>query len=280
MVKFTVNTQAIKEALAALGLSKKHSGQIARGVGAAAFAHWKQLAQNELGSTSRDYVQGLQLAQKGSNVTITLNGTLPNLVEQGFQGGNMRDWMLRSPKAKPMKGGVGTYLVVPFRHGVPKTQGRNVGTPMPQSIYKAARLLAPTSSMIVEPSKGAPFARTQWGRRLMPDQPRVGRNKQGLHGMGLTPRARMQAREKLNELMRPWHTTSIWTGMVRKEAMYESARQASYTSFRTISSRQRDPRSWMHPGIKARNLVEKVQTQVVSVLSEVVNQTIRGGGGE
>lgn len=279
MVKFTVSTRAVREALASLGLSKKHSAEIARGVGAAAFAAWKKFAQTELGSTSRDYIQGLQLAQEGATVTITLNGVLPNLIEQGFEGGDMRQWMLRSPKSKPMKGG-GRYLVIPFRHGVPSTKGRNVGRPMPKEIYRAAKALPATTSMVIQPTSGKLSARTQWGRRLMPDQPRVGRNRQGLHDLGLPPTARRQAREKLHELMRPWHTTSIWTGMVRNEAMYKNAKQSSYGTFRTISSNifRRDPRSWMHPGIKARNFAPRVQNQIVSVLSEVVNTVIRGGG--
>lgn len=268
-----------------MGATPKQATQIAQGVGAAAFATWKQMAQNELHASSRDYLQNLQIEhakqkQSGWTTRIILNGAVPNMIENGWPGGNMRAWMLKSPKAKGMKDG-GKYLVVPFRHGVPSTKGRNVGSVMPKEIYAAAKKLAPTFTSVMEPTShtGRLRSQTTWGGRLTPDLARTGANRGGLGALELSPRARQQVREKLNELKSPWHTTSIWTGMIRNEAQYEKVKQSSYTTFRTISSRQRDPRSWMHPGITARHFATRVQDKISGILAKVMMQLLRGKNG-
>lgn len=270
---FSFSTKSIQAALAGMGATPKQAAQVARGVGAAAFATWKQMAQNELHASARDYMQGLQLEhanqkQVGWTSRIVLNGTVPNMIEQGWPGGNMRAWMLKSPKAKSTKDG-GKYLVVPYRHGVPSTKGRNVGNPMPKDVYGAAKQLAPTFTSVFEPTSltGRLRSQTTWGGRL---------TRQGLSALELSPKARQKVQDRLNELKRPWHTTSIWTGMIRNEAQYEKAKQSSYATFRTISSRSRDPRSWMHPGITARHFATRTQDKISGILTRVMLQVLRG----
>lgn len=264
-MKIEIDTGRVLEILTDVGLSAQAAGQIAAGLGAAAFANWQMLAQRELKSTARDYVQGLSLEQNGNVVTISLNGAMPNMIEQGWDGGDMRAWMLKSPKSKATKDG-GRYLVVPFRHGVPGTGGRNVGAAMPPEIHNVAKRLFGTKA----PVQGSQN-KTVWGGRLTKDAVRA--------APFLSKAEKAQVRAKLDELKKPWHTTSVWTGMVRNEAKYAKTSQSSYWTFRTISTRG-DPRSWIHPGIVARNFAAQVQGKIADSLAAVMAQALRGSNGQ
>jgi hypothetical protein len=224
--------------------------QFLQGLGAAARQHWTRLAQRELRSTSRDYVAGIQDVVHGDRtVAITLHGLLPNMIENGWPGGDMRTWMLQSPKAKATARG-GRYLVVPFRHGSPGTGGRNVGAAMPQSVHDVAKKLAPTQTAI-----GG--GKTQWGGRLH-----------------LGMKMKQAARDELSTKKREWHSASIYMGMVRQQKTYQRATQSQYTTFRTISTRTEhtDPRSWMHPGIGAKKLAPRVQDHIAKIAGAFIAQ--------
>lgn len=246
-MRVRINIEKVGETVAQVIPSAGQRKRIVRSIGSAAMQHWKKLAQSELRSTSRDYIAGLQRIKNG----IELVGTLPNQIEQGWSGGDMRGWMSKSGKAKRTKDG-GWYLHVPFRHGSSKSGGRNVGAPMPQKVGAAARKLSP-------PTLSAPGQGTKWGERLSPHK-----------GPG------EKIRGILNTKAKDWHTTSIYTGMVRKEKVYQNATQSSYGTFRTISSKG-DPRSWIHPGIRARRFAPRVREHIVrKVLPMVVQQLMQG----
>lgn len=229
---------------------KASRAQFLAGIGAAARQHWIQLAQRELRSTSRDYVAGIQdVVQGDRTISITLTGMMPNMIENGWPGGDMREWMLQSAKAKPTKAG-GKYLVVPFRHGSPSSGGRNVGAAMPQPIHEVAKKLAPTRTAI-----GG--QKTQWGGRL-----------------NLGMKMRQDARDILSTKKKEWHSSSTFMGMVRQQKTYEKARQSQYTTFRTIATRgpDTDPRSWMHPGIAAKRFAPRVQQHVNKLAAAFIAQ--------
>lgn len=255
MTTLRIDISAVAAALA-LGIpTLKEVDQILRGLGAAAYAAWVKKAQETLHSTSRDYIGALQLEHYPKREEVVLTGLLPNMVENGWPGGDMRAWMLKSPKAKTAADG-SRYLAVPFRHGTPQTSGRNVGAAMPPEIHRAAKRLVPTFSQHHESGRST----TSWGGRLMP------------HNRGL----RKDTRATLNKLLQPWHTTSIYTGMIKRVARYPSGAQSSaYQTFRMISSKPPDdPRSWYHGGIVARNLGPKVQAEISSMLSRAVWKAI------
>jgi hypothetical protein len=237
--------------------------RILKGIGAAAMHYWKKLAQQQLKSTSRDYIAGIELKETpGGGVTVELNGQLANMVEQGFSGGDMRAWMLSSPKAKQGKNG--PYLVVPFRHGTPGTSGRNVGAAMPGPIHTAAKKLLGTLSRPGKPVSTTGGQTTIYGKRLHP---------------GLT--MRQAARQILKRKEKPWHATGIYMGMIRKEKLVKGGPQTSgYQTFRTISAKVRvdpnDPNSpmkhWVHPGIKPRNIARQVQKHIEKLATHIVRQ--------
>jgi len=236
--------------------------RILKGLGAAAVATWKRLALEQLRSSSRDYVAGISApVYSKDTVEITLEGRMPNMVEQGWSGGDMRKWLLTSPKAK--KGKNGPYMVVPFRHGAPGTGGRNVGTPMPDAIHAVAKRLAPTISRPGHAISGQGGATTVWGQRLHP-------------GMKM----KQEARQILGRLERPWHSTSIYMGMVRKAQPLRTGKYqtSGFNTFRTISMHTNEPgKHWVHPGITARNLGAKVQTKMVGLAHQIIGSATGTG---
>ena len=248
--------------------------EIRRGLGMSALKFWRDQAQKNLKSSSRDYVQALSYREQGSRVFIILDGQVPNMIENGFPGGDMRDWMLKGPNAKMGKNGM--YNTIPFRHGTPGSSGRNVGPPMPKIVHNVARKLEqPTQSQAskLKQQGGQPVL---YGQRLHPDNHRAG----------------AQIKQILETKKKPWHTTSVYTGMQREQKTYEGATQNQYMSFRRISRNRRsgkDPDtgqnrdSWMHPGIKPRNYARATQKHIEKIMPAVIRLALEGpkrGGGQ
>lgn len=237
-----------------------------------------RLAHERLHSTSQDYVAGLMPVRynmpggrlpPGESVvaTIALVGWLPNAVEHGWEGGDMKPALLRGRNSRPTASG-GRMNVVAFRHGTPGTTGRNMppmgsahafgvrmtpggvqttGT-MPRGaaeqlgkrIHKAAKKLAATT--------GGPGQPTQWGGRL-PE--------------GMAPK------------LEAHHKTDIYAGMVRQEKTYRKATQSQYTTFRAVSDRS-DPRSWIHPGIEGHHLFDAGAAYAGKAAQFLLQQALAG----
>lgn len=239
--------------------TKSDQERLVQGVGAAATAYWKREAQRGLKSTARDYITGIQTDYENRKYVIELVGTLPNLIEQGFKGGDMRDWMLKSPKAK--QGVNGKYLVIPFRHGTPGTSGRNVGREMPASIHAAAKHLEPSLSR--HKSQSPTHRSVKYGGRLGPNSQKVSKEAHAL----------------LTSKQKSWHSTSIYRGMIREQKTYAKATQNQYMTFRTISegvirgdkdNQGKATQHWFHPGITARNYAQKTQTHVNKLVAAMI----------
>lgn len=234
--------------------------EVRRNIGTSALKYWKDQAQQKLKSTSRDYAQGLSYREQGSRVFVILSGQLPNMIENGFPGGDMRTWMLKGPNAKMGKNGM--YNTVAFRHGTPGTTGRNVGPVMPRIVHNAAKKLQ-------EPTLSQAKKLTQQGGQPV------------LYGTRLHPQMRKaskQLREILTTKKKPWHTTSIYTGMIREEKTYESGTQPQYTTFRRISQHSPHPESWIHPGIKPRHFAKATREHMHRMIPGMIRAALEGPG--
>lgn len=233
--------------------------RILKGLAQSAMRHWRNLAQKRLRSSSKTYLDGLSIEESGGTSKLTLDGVLPNMVELGWQGGDMRQWMLQSGKAKQGKNG--PYLVIPFRHGTPGTSGRNVGKQMPGAIHAEAKKLSHTLSR-----PGPPVS--SHGGRLK------------VHGQALHPHKGMQqqARDILESKQKPWHSTSIYTGMIRKGQKTKSGVQTSgYQTFRTISQHTNEEgKHWVHPGIKPRMLHRDVKRFIGRQVHAIIKTAMQG----
>jgi len=247
--------------------------RMVRGLAAEAFRHWKWQAQRNLKATAKDYIGGLQEDITPTRAVISLVDTpagnrIPNLIEQGFRGGDMRGWMFNGPRAKVSKAGH-KYLNVPFRHGTPGTTERNVGPQMPPSIHRAAKQLTATLSRPGPAVGGRKGTTTLYGQRLHPDHPAAG----------------PKARAILNRKEKPWHASSIYLGMVRKEKTYEKKTQSHYMTWRTISSKvirgERDPKTgealqhWRHPGIRPRHFARSTQRHIARISGSIIAATLK-----
>lgn len=271
MPSLSVDLQEAMRALTAALPSPADTKKIAKALGAAAYAHWVELASDGLKSTSRDYIQGLTKpvlipSTPGMIVRLQLIGALPNMVEQGWPRTDLRTTVLQSPKAKTSKAGH-KYLAISFRHGAPGTGGRNVGAAMPKPIHNVARELAgTTTSYKADPTRYRERMTTQLADTVP---------LRGVRGGTVGDLLRKRSKE--------WHTTSIYTGMIRKVASYGVRKdgtanmQSSFATFRTISQGvKNDERSWMHPGIERREYAKKVQSQVAKTAASIVAALGRG----
>lgn len=152
------------------------------------------------------------------------------IIEDGITPFDMKEKILRSPKAKTGKDG-SKYITVPFRHGTPGTSGLQA---MPKNVYAQAQKLGFSRR---RGFLGRLITRQtyKWGDRL-PSSSQGQRSHIKPHpGAGYT-----------------W-STGQYSGMVRMG----KSNQTQYITFRRISTNSADS-SWQHPGVKPRPIREAV----------------------
>lgn len=241
MMEFKITFDAGQmNALVAALLSSGGLSALNAGIAANARNEWLKLAGEELHSSRRDYVAGIQAVQiDGMRALIALVGAFPNMIEQGTLGFDLRETLLRQFGLH--------HRVIPFRHRTPGSGGATgVGTPMGaayapvlgdsaakdlgRQIYKRAQKLAP-------------------GQKLP---------------AGLAP------------LLKSTHVTDLYSGMQRMRTG-NGRGQTRYMTFRTISE-DSPPQSWMYPALAPRNLAEKVVDALPGIAEKIVNDLISGIG--
>ena len=221
-------------------------------------AEWIKVARNNLRTSKDEYIRGIQQPKIiGDKVVITLEGWLPNAIEQGRTAFDMKPGFLGSSKARGSAGN--TYFTVPFQLRSPGSAG---GSPpvMPKTIYNLASKL-------------------KFGQRL--DLPKK------YEGYGLRSQLAKDAwmPTKAGGLRRTgswgnytWQN-SPFQGIVRERRFpgelktTPAGRMAQYKTFRRVSKRS-DANSWIHPGFRPRNLLEKAVANWESQVSTLVNQIL------
>ena len=175
---------------------------------------------------------------------IILQGTLPNMLENGSPAYDMRQTVLSSPKAKTSKAGF-KFMAIPFRHGTPGSAGL-AGKPMGQPYAKTTSFgdsLAFSGGM-------DPKAARRAGREIYNAAKSGQPIKTGDAGLG-------RLRER--------HASGLYEGMKRVK---EPTGGGQYMTFRMISTNPDSIRSdaggqsWTHPGIKARQIFMHVDQQM------------------
>jgi hypothetical protein len=269
-VKVQIRFDEVVKTLVELAPHSRDASRIARGLASAARTQWVGFAR-ELRSTGRDYVQGISqpLEIRPGVMQITLSGRLPNMVEHGWDGPvDLRETIIPNARNRRVSAKGHRYAVIPFRHGTPGTSGRNVGRPMPRPIHNVAKALSPTLS---DPKRGGTF------RGHPSPGNAVYRLSEGLAQVGMK-RVSTEARRLLVDKQRPWHSTSIFSGMIRQEKTYEAATQSQYKTFRVITENpdaQTDSRKWQHPGIAAHGFIAKVQSSLSDQIDNLLPSLIR-----
>ena len=272
-----VDVGAIAKELMLMIPTKEHETKIRRALGSATLAEWKRLAGMELGSTARDYSLALSIAHTKDKTTITLEDSekpFIMLIEEGMTGGDMRKWMFNGPRVKHGKNG--RYLIVPFRHGGAGTSGRNVGEAIPPALTSLVAKLKTKATRPHPEGYKRPGEAHQRTLKQSPskDPPRLHANMAGI---------KADAKKILETKKQSWHTTSIYTGMMKPGKKYNKGDGSMRKTFRVISEgiirgdtdeKGEATQHWYHPGITARhfkrraekNVMERAPTFVASVL--------------
>jgi hypothetical protein len=240
--------------------------------------HWQGLASRELHTSRQTYREGIQEVEAEPGVRfVRLEGKLPNWIEGGLEPFDMKAEMLPKMKNRRQAKDGHWYGVVPFRHGTPGSSGL-AGSPM-GSAYGPAGGASASGSGPLGQSQSAQFglevyrlAKAMRGKE--PDQPRdlltegaVAKAFRGVGGVG-------------QPLLKPHHQTSIYAGMRRERKPYtnpatgKTTTQSSYYTFRTISENS-NPDAWLHPGIQARHLLDKVVEHVRRIAPAVIGRVLR-----
>jgi hypothetical protein len=237
---------------------------------------WIKLARQNLESSKSEYIRGIQPVETTPKVrVIALVGWLANAVESGLESFDLRDTLLsgRSTIRRAARGG-GFYARVPFRHGTPGSRGQ-AGTPMGRAYGPIAE-----SSRRVGGLMGADAAKAL-GKKVYAVAKNLAPTQRGVPGhrlpAGMAPLLRGPNPSHPDPRMRRGHATDIYAGMARSEHQYEKATQAQYMTFRTISTRV--VHGWIHPGIQARHLADKVGDYVARIVPATVDRVLREGLG-
>jgi hypothetical protein len=270
-----------------------------RDIAESAHDRWKTEARNRLSRrTAELYADNLQILDVApGHVSVILIGSFPNMLEQGAPSWDMRSMLRTSAKAKMGRNGY-RYMVIPFRHQTPGTEG-SAGAPMGsqfgdqaaavgQRVHNEAKKLRGTLSGA---DAEAGIARLRL-RDPEAAERHVQRLKQstrntlwgGIPELDTKPGVRGRLREGVSGKLRAHHATDIHAGMVRFEKTYTAAKGSHYMTFRVISENpdsMRDKRgaavyprgkaarartywvpakvaNWIHPGLQALHLVDRV----------------------
>jgi hypothetical protein len=244
-------------------------------IAAAARAEWVRLAQRELHSSRESYVRGIQEVDAMPRVrVIALTGWLANAVESGHEAYDLRETLLGpgSHVRRLAKHG-GYYARIPFRHGTPGSQGA-AGTPMGSS-YGPVRPGSRRAGNVLEPLEVKALGKAVYAaaKQLRPSGGPGGILQRGDRlPAGMAPLLRGPDPSHPDPRMRRGHRTDIYAGMIKERHTYEKATQTQYMTFRTISTRVQN--GWIHPGIQAHNLADKVKAFVARIVPATVKQIV------
>jgi len=256
-------------------------------VAASAHARWIRLAQQQLSSSKRDYIDGIQPIEVTGPFerTIALVGWLPNAVENGIDGWDMRKTLLKDgPGVRTSKSGK-KYRAIPFRHGTPGSQGQ-AGAPMGRRYGpQGAQSLAHAAEGLMDKGAAAALGKAVYNHaKRLQQHDSLGHTVRGRRRTYFYDRTRNVnvAVPKLAS----HHSTDIFAGMRKTTAklsgpLQEGKRRGSHTqymTFRMIS--EANPEGWQHPGMTARNLhvqvEEHVQKLVARAVQAAVNSAFKG----
>jgi len=240
LVPIEINSQDIVDQFTSVthGDLETMFDNIAKGLALSYLGQLEAMVSQELKTTRRRYLQSLRLVDEGRMVgTVMLDfsqDSLIQMIERGGSAFDMKEGILRSSKVKVTKAG-NKYLTIPFRWATPSALGESdlfTGR-MPNSVYKVAKKL---------------------------DSATPSGNSSGIQDSMLTPKrqtlgVRKEVTDGAGKVYAEYsHKSSIYQG-IRKETDSATG-QSTYNSFRRVSELS-DPNSFIHPGIKERNFMNR-----------------------
>lgn len=229
----------------------------------AARAKWIQLSFERLHTSQQEYTKGISRVKRKLGVAwIELNGSFPNMIENGFSPFDLRETLL-----DPSKRGVRTsadghrYRSIFFRRGGAGTTGRNA--PKANDLY-AAQLGERRAKAI--------------GQAAMNKARKLGPGEQLPEGVGGAHALKAGERSPAGHVVQHGHKTDLFAGMTRTEQKTKGGKtQAVYGVFRTISTGV--PEGWIHPGYApGAHLAQEVERYMARVAPQMF-AAVAGGKG-
>jgi hypothetical protein len=216
---------------------------IAKGMAASFAAQLQEMAAKELKSTRNRYLQSIKLVDSGMlEGTVLLDYSKDKMIqmlEEGAAAFDMKAGFMASAKVKIGKNG-GKYLTIPLRQGTPGTIGDsgNFAFIMPKDIYKIAKNKPLSISVSGGGSRTAGIALSE------------------IPAQFAKPTIRPAIEDGAGKILfkEYQHKTPNAQGIVRQQD--GATGQNRYTSFRRVSEKS-DESAFIHPGIKAYNLIQK-----------------------
>jgi hypothetical protein len=196
-------------------------------------------AKKKLRSTRGQYIAGINIR----NNVVFLQGFLPNAIESGLSGRDMKQFFKNSNKVKFTKKG-GWYLTIPFRFTTPNSSGVNFQK-MPVDVY---RIVKNKGVFTASDSKSPEKYSTTKTRNAFTDL--------------LSKTTFPQSQNKTNNL----------EGLRKTSG---SGGKSTYNTFRRVGSKS-SPDSWISRGIIAHNLFDQAWkgTDVNGIINENIDNLL------
>lgn len=210
---------------------------------------WISLAQEKLRSTRADYIKGLQESnsfQKNGALDYQINlvGFMPNAVEGGMSPYDMKPGLLGG-KAAAKNGG--RYVTIPFQHR--KSSNSTQNAKIPNYKQDLAKVLKNSG---------------------------LGGIKKAPSGLALQGKVGIaKGTQRYVKKLKPQHKNTIFEGLTQYQKTYEKKTENTFMTFRRVSKNS-DPSSWLHPGIKAAKIMPEVEDWVKEQVNLIVESLGRG----
>lgn len=193
-------------------------------------SEWENEANRTLKSSRQEYIANLNVVDEGfAKGAVVLTGVVPNMIESGADGFDMKEGLLNGPNARITKSG-NRLNIVPFTFGAPDSLGENFSNILPKEVHNIVK-----QRNVNEPLE-------KYDLKGLPQQFREPQKKT----------VKLPKSESFAEYQ---HKSSIYEGV--RKVKDSVTGQNSYKSFRAVSDAS-DANSWIHPGIDAANLADKV----------------------
>jgi hypothetical protein len=239
-LKFSINSEEIAAMFG--DLKKEVEEALNKGVEKlAAMTHAKvaELASENLGSTRKKYLDALDFKEVSPNVWVVSLDESALFIEDGRKSGSMIDDLLRNG-AKVSKDG-NRYRAIPFEHSKPKSQQGPKARDLTNQIRSALK------------SENIPYKKIEYNAD---GSPRVGK----LHSLNI-PSAKPSAKASHPALSGVTiYQTKTASGSVRRDIM----------TFRIVSDKQKEEGKWFHPGLEAKNFMDKAFNEMVEIFEREI----------
>lgn len=224
---------------------------------------WRMTASQNLGSTYTRYAKNIFTVDEGRMTGVVVldytKDPMVQMLEEGADPWDMKPNFLNSPNVKTNKAG-GKYMVIPFKWGGTDTikDSDTFSNKMPKEIQTMAKALKPKERIT---------------------DTKLSKLQKGFESQKTRERIEIPKSKAFEEYT---HKSSIYQGITKVKDK-TTGQTNSAMSFRVVSEKS-DENSWIHPGIKAKNIAELAlddfDAKIVALMREGTDQALINFGFE